>query len=67
MEETTAILISQYRWSLPKKCFQKLCGCDFLGLVGSGGEGEHGHRPTGARPRLEARRGAGTGPEPSSE
>lgn len=54
MEETTAILISQYRWSPLKKCFQELCGCDFLGLVGSGGEGEKGHRPMGARLRPEA-------------
>lgn len=37
MEETTAILISQYRWSPPKKCFQELCGLDFLRLVGSEG------------------------------
>lgn len=62
MEETTAILISQYRWSPPKKCFQELCGCDFLGLVGSAGEGEHGHRPVGAQLRLGTGRAAGMGP-----
>lgn len=55
MEETTAILISQYRWSPPKKCFQELCGRDFLGLVGSRGEAELSHRPMGARLRPEAR------------
>lgn len=67
MEETTAILISQYRWSPPKKCFQELCGCDFLRVVGSEGRGERRPPLRGARPKTGPGGERERGRDPSEE